>query len=244
MFRSINMKKFFIAFLSLILSLQAITAFAAENTVEITTQDNTKIKIKQLNKDSYNITIDDVESRVDIKRDSDEITTNVFELNSGTKYYFIRNIKENTIYSSLTNKTVSLIDDLDLNDSYLNDSLITGFPELDSLQNSNNVLRTPIGTTRFIGTHYVSTEKIAAAVGIGSGVAPIAIFVLSYFGLFGAVITVMVKALRDAGLVTAGVLLLNYKYVVFDHYQTYSRIRHGETIRYTWIDGYRNVRFI
>lgn len=236
------MKRFFIIFLSLVLSLQSFTVFAAEDTSEITTNDNIKVSVKQINKDSYNIKINGVEAKVNIKKDGEKIITNVFEPGSNSKYYFIKNLKDNTLYSSLTNTTISLNDDLKLEDISIQNSLLTDFFEINNLQNSNNMLRTPIGTTRFIGTHYMSTGKILIGVGAAASLIQIAMYVLAYFSIIGALPMLIMQVLSSLGIFNASVLAISYNYLILDHYQTYSRIRHGETIRYVWIDGYRNVR--
>lgn len=236
------MKRFFIIFLSLVLSLQAFTVFAAEDTSEITTNDNIKVSVKQINKDSYNIKINGVEAKVNIKKDGEKIITNVFEPGSNSKYYFIRNLKENTIYSSLTNTTIPLNDDLKSEDIAIQDGLRTDFFKINNLQNSNNMLRTPIGTTRFIGTKYISTSKIMNGVGAAGTLIQIAMYVLVYFNIIGALPALIINVLSSLGIFRANTLAFSYNYLILDHYQTYSRIRHGETIRYAWIDGYRNVR--
>lgn len=179
------------------------------------------IKVSRLGENSYMLDIGGEESIVEYEYLGDCTITNVTEKSTGEQYYFIRDNIKNTIYSSLTDTTIDIVD---------------------SDANSNIMAKS--ASERNAEIKRISTAKIYSAVSATGNATKIATYILSYFNIIGGTTALIIRVLSGAAIGTAAALKKYYKDVQLEVYEYLrSTTKNGKVYKY-WVKSYRNVTLI
>lgn len=222
-------KKFFknlSMFLMVILLVTTVTpSFAGNNIGNIQTfeLEGKTIKVEEINENSTLITEDESSSLISIKETENGFTTTIRDLETGEEHHLIRDEANKTIYSSITNKTISI-------EKYMRDD------DLEEI--------TPYaGTIRNERTITISTEDIADIVDIGAGVGLIATGILA-IAKVSATTAGIIAILTGAGMITATILKRNYSNVKLTAYEVRKRKVQRGQVFYFWVDAYKDFSLI
>lgn len=192
---------------------QAATLNASEET----------ITVQRINSSEYILSINEESAIINYTVENNVTTINVTEIETGDTYFYIRDLNNNTLYSSQTNATIPL--------------------PAEASKNTTDSVST-FATAKFVETKSVKTADIAEGVIKTATLVKIATFILSYVGLVGAATAGIVDCLADAGISGVMSLYNKYKYVKFDIYETIrSTTKNGKVYKYT-VTTYKNVRLV
>lgn len=214
-------KKIISLMLACILTLSVFPHSQAYASESISTNEN--IQVRYINPSEYILSINDEEAIITYSTENNITTVNVTEKLTGDTYFYIRNENNNTLYSSLTDTTTTLSEDIH---TYSNDNINT------------------FATKKYIGKKQVSTGDIAAGVIANASLLKIATYILTFIGLFGASATAIVDCLTEFAIASALDLHKRFSYVELDAYEsTRTTTKNGKQYTYK-VYSYTNVKLI
>lgn len=188
--------------------------------------DSKNVNISQLNGNSLLVTSEDERAVIRVSTNGNVTRTDVYDLETGEDYYFVSNNKTNTVYSSLTGKTIRI--ENSVTENIQENSFISMFR---SVAKGDKYIKTVRISTRTLSNlmSVVSVASLIAAV-VASGGGAVVIPALRYF-------------LTGATSVGISLLLTNNDYLVWDIYEVDTSTVKGGKRYYYRTEKVKNLRF-
>ena len=219
-----KLKKLFSALVCTIIFITNVNlSYAQQDTVVV---DNKEVSISQLTNNSILVNAEDERAIIKVTTNGDITRTDVYDLENHENYYFIRNDKTNTLYSSLTGKTIKI------------DTVQTEILQKNSFL---SMLRSVAKGDKYIKTVRISTRTLSNLMNVVTVASLIAAVVASGGGTI--VIPVIKYFLSGATSATISFLLNNNDYLVWDIYEVDTSTVKGGKRYYYRMEKVKNLRF-
>ena len=219
-----KLKKLFSALVCTIIFITNVNlSYAQQDTVLV---DNKEVSISQLTNNSILVNAEDERAIIKVTTNGDITRTDVYDLENHENYYFIRNDKTNTLYSSLTGKTIKI------------DTVQTEILQKNSFL---SMLRSVAKGDKYIKTVRISTRTLSNLMNVVTVASLIAAVVASGGGTI--VIPVIKYFLSGATSATISFLLNNNDYLVWDIYEVDTSTVKGGKRYYYRMEKVKNLRF-
>lgn len=183
---------------------------------------STNATIQPISSSKYMLSINDEKAIIEHSTQNNITKVYVTELTSDNNYYYIRDNNNNTIYSSVTDKTISL------------EEVTTSYEQINRA----------ISSGKYLYTKTVSTSTIAKGVVKTATLVQIATFILTCINLVAAPVFGIVDTFTSLAINSVLSLHSKYKSVKLDVYEYIrSTTKNGKVYRYP-VKDYKNVRLV